>query len=324
MRLLVAALVAGTAIVAAGCNVDRETGQGGLGDLVQGRLGDLDGTQHSVLVPTGELTVTLTDGQDEVGATEAADGQEHPAPAGTQWVGVDWRFAPGADFDPLQRTLMDDPAERTTLRLTTGDATVDLGDAPGATGTPGDTRTSGVVYVATEDGEAPVLEVTFAGASVRLDTGSGTLEGEHAGALADLAEPTVADCPPLRPDGSGAAALTCSYVVTQVPYLAGRGWSADGWTVAQVETRADMFELDRSAYAVQGVADDSGFEGTGSAGPGAEPVVVDERLDSLVTRVVAEATPARLRIARELQGARTSGPGPDDARLTVSATVDLD
>ncbi len=51
---------------------------------------------------------------------------------------------------------MADPAARTTIALETGGATVSLGDAPGATGTPAETRTSGVVYVAVDSDSDPV------------------------------------------------------------------------------------------------------------------------------------------------------------------------
>lgn len=317
MRARAATLLIGTILLTAGCGDDDAAGAAG--DLVQGRLGELDGSQHSVLVPTGELTVTVTDGQDTLSPREAADAQERDAPAGTQWVGLDWTFSPGGDVDPLQRTLMRDPAARTTIALETGGTTVDLGDAPGATDTPAATRTSGVVYVAVDTDAAPVLEVGFDGETARLDTGTGQAEGGLVDLLDGLAAPATADCPPLRAQ-RGSADVTCSYVVTQVPYLAGRGWSDDGWTVAQVETRIDTFELGGSTYAVRDVTDSSTVEG---AEPSAS-TVVDQRLDSLVSRVVAEGPATGLALVRRLSGVRTEGDGPDDATLVVSGSVALD
>jgi hypothetical protein len=134
--------------------------------------------------------------------------------------------------------------------------------------------------------------------------------------MADLEAPESGDCPQLRARG-GAADVACTYVVTGVPYLAGEGWSDDGWTVAQVETRVDRFERSRATYEVQSVTDDSSMEGADGS------TVVDERLDSLVTRLVAEGTPSQLTVRRVLEGVRTDGPGPDDAVLTVSGVVEL-
>jgi hypothetical protein len=314
MRRTGRALLLVAVLALAGCGDDG--GAGEVGDLVQGRLGDLDGTSYALLVPNGRLTVVVTDGQDTLGATEAADGQERDAPAGTEWVALDWRLEPGVDLDALQRTLMEDTGQRTTLALVTGDGTVDLGDAPGSSTTPSDTRTSGTVWVAVDEDAAPVLEVAFDDLTTSLDTGSGEVSGDMAAALGGLEEPTTGDCAPLRAPG-GAADVACAYVVTRVPYLAGQGWSDEGWTVAQVETRVDEFERAGATYAVQSVQDASTMEGADGS------TVVDERLDSLVSRLVAAGAPAQLEVRRDLQGVRTDGRGPDEATLTVSGVVDL-
>lgn len=314
MRALATALALATVLLASGCG--DEQGAGASGDLVQGRLGDLDGTEHSLVLPNGELTVVVAEGQDSISATQAADGQEHEAPDGTQWVGLDWRLDPGAGLDPLQRTLMEDTSQRTSLALVAGDASVDLGDAPGATGTPTDTRTSGIVYVAVDANADAVVEVTFDGVTTSMDTETGELSGDGASALAGLEPPVAADCPQLRARGV-TAEVACTYVVTTVPYLTGTGWSAGGWTVAQVETRVDAFTRGGATYTVQSVEDDS------SLGGDEAPTVVDQRLDSLVTRVVAEGTPGRLDIVRVLTGARTDGEGPDDASVELSGSVVL-
>jgi hypothetical protein len=314
MRRTGAALILVAVLAIAGCGDD--DGAGAVGDLVQGRLGDLDGPSYALLVPNGRLTVVVTDGQDSLGATEAADGQERDAPAGTEWVALDWRLEPGADLDALQRTLMEDTEQRTTLRLVTGDGTVDLGDAPGSSATPSGTRTSGTVWVAVEEGTAPVVEVAFDDLTTSLDTGSGEVSGDMAAALGDLEEPASGDCATLQAPG-GAADVACAYVVTRVPYLPGRGWSDEGWTVAQVETRVDEFERAGATYAVQSVQDASTMEGADGS------TVVDERLDSLVSRLVAAGAPAQLEVRRDLQGVRTDGRGPDEATLTVSGVVDL-
>ena len=103
-----------------------------------------------------------------------------------------------------------------------------------------------------------------------------------------------------------------------MPYLSGSGWSDDGWTVAQIETRGDTFVRGRGTYAVQGTEDDSGFDGeTGTS------TVADELLDRLTTRVVAKGEPAQLDIVRRLSGFLTDGNGPEDATVELSATVDL-
>ena len=316
MRALATALVLGVVLLAGGCG--DEEGASAAGDLVQGRLGDLDGTSHTLLLPNGELTVVITDGQDSVGATQAADGQEHEAPDGTHWLGLDWRLDPGAGFDPLQRTLMEDAGQGTGLALVTEDTSVDLGEAPGSTSTPADTRTSGTVYVAVDTEADPVVEVSFDGVTTSLDTGTGEISGDQAAALTDLEAPIADDCPPLRGTRT-TAAVACTYVVTQVPYLAGSGWSADGWTVAQVDTRADTFTRGGATYEVQGTEDASAF----ADAPDGDSTVVDERLDSLVARIVTEGPMTQLDIVRVLTGVRTDGEGPDDATVELAATVDL-
>ncbi len=87
LRVSAAILALGAVLLTSACGDGEESAA--LGDQVQGRIGDLEGAEHSVLVPTGELTVTVTDGQEMIGAREAADGQEHQAPSGTTWVGLD-------------------------------------------------------------------------------------------------------------------------------------------------------------------------------------------------------------------------------------------
>jgi hypothetical protein len=87
--------------------------------------------------------------------------------------------------------------------------------------------------------------------------------------------------------------------------------------VAQVETRVDEFERAGATYAVQSVQDASTMEGA------EESTVVDERLDSLVSRLVAAGAPHRLEVRRELEGVRTDGRGPDEATLAVSGVVEI-
>lgn len=211
---------------------------------------------------------------------------------------------------------MEDTAQRTSLALVAGEDRTDLGDAPGSTATPAGTRTSGIVWVAVETGAEPVVEVSFDGVTTTIDPTTGELSGDQAEALTDLPAPTSAACPPLRGSG-GRADVDCAATVTTVPYLAGKGWSADGWTVAQVETRVDEFVRGQATYAVQEVADASTLDG------GGESTVVDDRLDSLVTRVVAEGAAQRLEVARVLTGVRSDGEGPEDASLQVGTTIDL-
>jgi hypothetical protein len=314
MRALATALALATVLLAGGCG--DEQGAGASGDHVQGRIGDLAGTSYGVSLPNGELTVVVADGQASIDSQDAADGQEHEAPDGTQWVGLDWRLDPGAGLDPLQRSLMEDTSQRTSLTLVAGDTRVDLGDAPGSTDTPAETRTSGVVYVAIDTDVDPVVEVSFAGVTASLDIATGEVTGDQVSALADLDPPVAADCPRLR-GSRGSAEVACTYVVTRVPYLAGEGWSDEGWTVAQVETRADTFSLSGATYAVQSVEDAS------SLGEGEASTVVDERLDSLVARVVAEGAPTSLEIVRTFSGVLTDGDGPDDATVELTSSVDL-
>ena len=303
-------------VLVAGCGGDGDD-PAQAGDLVRGRLGGVDGTSHTLLLPNGLLTVVVADGASSIGPTEAADGTEHPAPDGTEWVALDWSFDPGRGIEPWQRALMEDKAQRTTLDLVAGDVTTDLGDAPGSTSTPAEVRTGGTVYVAVDTEDAAVIEVTFDGATTHIDTGTGEVSGDRADAITDLTAPVFDDCPPLR--GSGAQAeITCSYIITTIPYLAGSGWSDDGWTVAQVETRGDTFVRGRGTYAVQSTEDDSGFDGeTGTS------EVADELLNRLITRVVTEGDAEQLDIVRRLTGFLTDGTGPEDATVELGATVDL-
>lgn len=316
MKALAAALVVGVGLLFAGCGGGEDAAT--LGDVVQGRNGELQGADHSVLVPAGELTLTISDAQQQISASDAAGGQEHVAPRGLTWVGLDWRLSPIAKLDPFPRTLMTDLAVRTTITLETDGTSVPLGDALNSSSTPAATRTSGIVYIAVDSDTDPVLEVTVDGVTTRVDTGTGEVEGEQVDALADLAAPRVDVCPSLEA-AAGKADIDCSYSVTRVPYLAGRGWSDEGWTAAQIVTRADVFELGGGTYAVQEVEDSSSL----ARGDG-ESTVIDERFNSLVTQVVVEGDTTRLEIVRKLRGVRTAGSGPESATITVSGTVRLD
>lgn len=314
---LATALALAGLLLVGGCGTD--AGSAAAGDLVRGRLGDVDGASRSVLLPNGELTMLVGDGQASIAGTDAADGQDHAAPDGTEWIALDWRLDPGAGLDPWQRTLMEDTAQRTGLALVAGGTTTDLGDAPGSTSTPAETRTGGVVYVAVPTDATPVLEVTFDGETTSLDLTTGELSGGGADELTDLAAPVSAECPPLR--GQRVTAdVACTYTLTTVPYLSGEGWSeGDGWTVAQVEARVDAFTRAGTTYDVQAMTDGSGFDGaTGLS------TVVDERLTSLVSRVVVDGAPDTLDIARTLTGLRDDGQGPEDARAELTASVQLD
>ena len=113
--------------------------------------------------------------------------------------------------------------------------------------------------------------------------------------------------------------VACAYTVAVLPYLSGQGWSdGEGWTVAQVETRVDSFTRARTTYDVTEAVDGSGFDGaTGGS------TVVDERLSSLVTRVIVDGAPDTLDIARTLTGLRAEGPGPEDATIELTGSVDL-
>jgi hypothetical protein len=302
---------------ASGCGGDSSAASAG--DVVQGRDGDVDGARsYAVLVPTGELTVQVSKPVDVLSARQAADGTTHEAPAGTGWVGVDWTFAPGADYDPLLRTLMDAPMVPTTVRLESAGTSTELGVAPGATGTPADTRTSGVVWVAVEQDAVPVVQVEFDGVIFSVDTASGEVTGEQAAALEDLTAPQAPECR-LAPLGPGAAEGTCVVTLAQVPYLAGRGWARLGWSVVRVETRVDTFRRDGSAYTVQEVQDGSVVDGRAMDQDGAT-----RRRGSLVTQVVTGGSPQVLNVDRTLSGVLADGGGPDEASVVVGAVVDLD
>lgn len=315
LRLRTAALTACLALVLTGCG-DDDAGASSP-DLVQGRLGELSGSEFNLLVPTGQVTFQLSDPADVVTATQAADGHEHEAPEGSDWVGVTWQFLPGAGFDPFHRTLMDDPSQRTELVLVDGGTTFELGDASQSTTTPADVPTSGIVYVPVTEGAGVRLEAAFDGVTTAVDTTTGEVTGGAGSALADLEKPPlVRECPPLTA-GRGRADTSCTYVMTSVPYLSGHGWAEEGWTVAQVETRTATFEVGRSTYSVQDTTDAS------TLGGDVESTVVAQRLDSLVTRTAVEGAANRLDISRTLSGVRTAGPGPDDAMLELTGAVDL-
>ena len=117
----------------------------------------------------------------------------------------------------------------------------------------------------------------------------------------------------------GTAEVACGYTLTTVPYLGGRGWSSDGWTVAQVETRMDEFRAGRSTYATSEIADASELVGAGSS----SSEVVDRRLRSLVTRLVAEGPADALQVVQEVDGAKVDGDGPETADVTYSVRVPI-
>lgn len=279
MTLRAAALGVCLAVSLTGCDADTGASDDA---VVQGRPGELDGSEFTLVVPNGGVRFQVGEPVDEITGTEAADGHAHEAPEGHDWIGVTWQFQPGADFDPFHRTLMHDPAQRTSLALVEGDSTFDLGDANHSTSTPADTRTSGIVYVPVSEGAGVRLEATFDGRTTAVDTSSGEVTGATTAFDGLDAAPEAVDCPRLTAQ-AGRADIACSYVLTSVPYLAGAGWSDDGWTVAQVETRVDTFQVGRSTYAVQGVTDASRLHG-GSGSGKAESTIVADRLDSLVTR----------------------------------------
>ncbi|GAA1934396.1 hypothetical protein [Nocardioides hwasunensis] len=314
-RAVTTAMALAVVLLAPGCGGGDD---GSVGDLVGGSLGEVEGIEHVVVVPNGPLTIVVGEAKGLLTGSEAADGREHVAPEGTEWVPLDWRLGIDDDLDPLQRTLMGDPSQRTTLELVAGVVTTTLGDAPGSTSTPAESRTGGPVYVIVATDSARVVEVTFDGVTASLDLGTGQVAGERAEALTDLAPPVSAVCPPLA--GKRVTAdVACTYTVATVPYLSGEGWAEDGWTVGQVETRIDSFERAGATYDVRAATDSSGFDGstTGST-------VVDERLTSLVTRFFVDGTPTRLDIARTLTGLRADGRGPEDATAELSTTVELD
>ncbi|WGY03194.1 hypothetical protein QI633_05410 [Nocardioides sp. QY071] len=317
MRRTAAAVVAGAALVLSGCTGAAD--DAAIGDVVQGRTGDLSGVEHVVQLPSGRVRITLGKPTDAVSAEDAADGQEHAAPDGGDWVAVDWHFEPGAGLSPFTRSVMaEDDGPRTTLTLSADDETYRLGDVASTTKTPADTRTSGIVHVALPSGADPVLTVDFDGVTARVDTGSGEVTGELADALADPAEPVSGDCGGGDVAG-GRTQVACTWTVTTVPYLPGHGWSDTGWTVAQAETRVDGFTRHGSRYTTSAITDAS--ELTGAAASTSE--VVDARLTTLVARAVAEGPATGLSLVRTVQGTKVAGSGPDTASVTWTTTVPL-
>jgi hypothetical protein len=314
MRRAVLALGLASALWLVGC--DDPTARPG--DIVQGRLGEVVGEEYVVQVPTGRVRFVLGERRDEVAAGDAADGQEHAAPEGTEWQAVDWSFEAGGGLSELHRVLMDDPVARTTLVLASSGDEVALGDATPSSEMPADTRTSGPVHVAVPEGETPALVVEFAGRSTRVDLGTGEAAGDLAASMSEASEPTAQDCS----DGglsAGTPAPACLATAAWGPYRAGEGWSDDGWTLAQLETKLDSFEIDGTRYGTRSTTESSRLLDVGETS--AETTY--ERGGALITHLLAPGRAAALRVDRTFAGNRQRGDGPEQAGTTYRVRVPL-
>lgn len=207
---------------------------------------------------------------------------------------------------------------RTTVTLAAGTEVVEVGEV--ATGADRQTgaRTSGVIYVALPEDESPMLTIDFAGVETVLDTATGEVNGAGAEAMAGLQEERVDRCSDGRV-GGGRAEVVCGFTMVRVPYLSGRGWSDDGWTVVQMETRVDHFYVRGDQHVHAETVDASRLLGAGRST--SEEVLA--RRSSLVTRLSAQGRATSLRVRLEIEGSRVQGDGPDIATINYSALVPL-
>lgn len=316
MRRLMVATGLVACLGVAGCS---DTSPGAeIGDIVQGRLGDLEGDEHVVQVPTGQIGVVVGEPSEAVRGSDAADGQFHAAPDGATWVPIDWHYDSSDGLTPSLYTIMLDDEARTTISITAGGRTYELGEAGTSADAATRARTGGIVYVALPADEAPVVTVDFAGETAEVDTSTGEVSGDVVDAMAAVPEAVDGDCSGGTVDG-GRAEVTCVYTLFSVPYLGGRGWSDDGFTVAFVRTQADEFTRGEATYATSTTAEHSELLGAGDS----THKPMDIFRASLISHVEAEGSASVLRVRRTLEGSIIDGTGPDTAEVTYEARVPL-
>lgn len=205
------------------------------GSVVPVRTG-VQGSEATVVVPTGKLEFTVGDPVEAVPAEAALDGEAHAAARGTRFVPV--------ELEVLTAQLEPGPGDA----FDTG-ATPDL-DArlvSGGTRVPLDVRDDRTAYVAVAgDGKDVHVEVRFDGVTQRANVRTGAVAKDLAGPLyADTTAANRVICPARHGRSPGFTYdFACAggpLLVT--PWARGLGWAARGrtWAVATIyTTMADL------------------------------------------------------------------------------------
>ncbi|MFC5730957.1 MULTISPECIES: hypothetical protein [Nocardioides] len=282
---------------------------------------DLDGTETEVVLPSGQLTFTVTEPRESVPAEDAEDDADHDAPEGSAYIGLGWQHTgPAPAFGPVLHGTTPQSAE---VRLRAGEEgrdvfTVDTQSTSGE---------SAWVLVPVGD-QSAVLEIEYDGLVQELDLATGEVDAGVAQGLYDVRTATV-DCPDQRGEPGAALSYTIACrtsPATVTPYVADLGWSAEGasWLVFDLTLQPSTFLWKdggtRTSFSVE--------EHRGSVAGDGAVVLLEERLASAgysgTLAVPATGSgPTKVGITHNYSLARrgSGGTAPATEDVTFDATV---
>ncbi|MEX0429020.1 hypothetical protein AB3X52_15440 [Nocardioides sp. DS6] len=221
----------------------------------------IQGTDYRIMLPSGRLTVTVTDPVTEVASRQSADHARLLAPSGARLRGVQWTLDPAAGpaylgnyalfmanevasdvvgkSAPVSLRLVVD-GQRVPLSTKETDEEESEDSGGGGTSSPPG------VWAAIPSGHA-TLEVEYDGLVQRVDLASGTVDRGAASSLSDP-QPAAAEgsCESSRPW------LNCYSIEAQAfPYVGGHGWARPGrtWLVVDLGTDPDDVSMSRVTVA---------------------------------------------------------------------------
>lgn len=317
-RSLVSVAASASVLVAlAACS----TGSGGDADdrvvPVAGTV-DLSGSEVEVVLPSGQLTITVTEPRDVVPAADADDRSEHEAPEGQAYVGLGWAQSGVAPaFGPILHGSVPRPA---SVVVRAGGETVDVLEIDTQEGSGG-----GAWVLVPEGLSGAVAEITYDGLTQTVDLADATLDAGGAAGLYDIQLlPTACS-----DAGESGPVLTYSIdcttsAATATPYVAGRGWAPEGstWLVLDLTVQPSTFRGTAGGH--YDVDRQTGEVGTAEVLSGEELPSAGYAVTLAVTGTIGE--PTELAISRSYTLTRSgAGSGPAtttasyDARIHVTA-----
>ncbi len=206
---------------------------GGDDTVLDGVDGSVRGTTTEVQLPTGRLTLTVSDAG-EVRRGDLTDAGSSPSGS---YVGIDWDFEPwGGIPDSVTGFLISQ--ERATIRVKVDGTTYDLGDADEAAAR----------YVPADDGvdAADVaLSVTFDGVTQQVRGDGSDLSPGLAAPLYDLSAPADRRdaCDIALQPASLTGTPSCRASMLRLPYVGELGWAEAGTTWLVVAIGAGVDEI---------------------------------------------------------------------------------
>jgi hypothetical protein len=233
---VLALLVVGPVVGLAGCGASDDPADLTTVEAAQSR--GLEGEATTVLVPSGAIDATVGEPVDEVGGTDAADGESHEAPSGREWLPVQASLDTQGGAGVINTA--DTVFEAAVLELTAGDESFDL-PAPYSVGDDGqldDTAATTYVPVRSDEVDGWQVTVTYDGVGQRVGP-DGRVDADAAAAYYDgtAGVGSEIDCSePWQVADDVEVSIDCGVTPTTTPYLPGLGWAEDG----QVFIRADV------------------------------------------------------------------------------------